>query len=248
VVTRLTRETPRLTWLLAVAAVGAQPALGQTLQRPDPIPVARIAESPAPIAGSRLVIRSGLRTPALRLNSRLQENAPPNLKSEDRALWLSLGSTLLPMGAGALMLAASDDGSSLATVGALLMGSGLYFGPAVGYWYGDAAGRGWKGVGIRFGTGLLTSLGVLAICGGDGGDNCNIFDSSDDASVAAASILMLAGLGVMAFSAVYDIAKVKSHVRKANDEKRRHVPQLSLFPVVSPANGGTAGLAGRVRF
>ena len=64
-VTRLTRETPRLTWLLAVAALVAQPAFGQTLQRPDPIPVARMAESPAPIAGSRLVIRSGLRTPAV---------------------------------------------------------------------------------------------------------------------------------------------------------------------------------------
>ena len=247
-VTRLTRETPRLTWLLAVAALVAQPAFGQTLQRPDPIPVARMAESPAPIAGSRLVIRSGLRTPALRLNSRLQEIVPPNLKSEDKALWLSLGSTLLPMGAGALMVAASDDGTSLETVGALLIGSGFNFGPAVGYWYGGAAGRGWKGVGIRLGTGLLTSLGVLAICGGTGGENCNVFDSDNGDSVAAASIVMLAGLGVMAFSAVYDIAKVKSHVRKANDEKRRQAPQLSLVPVVSPANGGTAGLAGRVRF
>jgi hypothetical protein len=228
---RVIRETSRLTCLVAVAATMAPSANGQ-----------------APAADSRLVIRSGLHTPAPHFRSPPQEVPTPILKSEDTALWLSLGSTLLPMGAGALMLAASDDGTALGTAGALLMGSGLYFGPAIGYWYGDASGRGWKGVGIRFGTGLLTGLGVLAICGGNGGENCDVFDSSDDASVAAASILMLAGIGVMAFSAVYDIAKVKSHVRKANDQKRGHAAQLSVVPVVSPANGGTAGLVASVRF
>lgn len=228
---RMIRETFPLTCLVAIAAILAPTANGQ-----------------APAVDSRLVIRSGLHTPAPHFRTPPQEVPTPNLKSEGKALWLSLGSTLLPMGAGALMLAASDDGTALGTAGALLMGSGLYFGPAVGYWYGDASGRGWKGVGIRFGTGLLTGLGVLAICGGDGGDNCNMFDSSDDASVAAASILMLAGIGVMAFSAVYDIAKVKSHVRESNDEKRRHAARLSVVPVVSPANGGTAGLVASVKF
>jgi len=228
---RMIRETSRLTCLVAVAATMAPSANGQ-----------------APAADSRLVIRSGLHTAAPHFRTSPQEVPTPILKSEDTALWLSLGSTLLPMGAGALMLAASDDGTALGTAGALLMGSGLFFGPAVGYWYGGAAGRGWKGVGIRFGTGFVASLGVLAICGGNGGENCNFFDSKNDDTVAAASILMLAGLGVMAFSAVYDIAKVKSHVRKANDEKRRQAAQVAVVPVVSPANGGTAGLVVSIRF
>ena len=228
---RMIRETSRLTCLFALAATMAPAANGQV-----------------PAAASQLVIRSGLHTPAPNFRISPPDIRTPILKSEDTALWLSLGSTLLPMGAGALMLAASDEDGTLGTVGALLTGSGLYFGPAVGYWYGGAAGRGWKGVGIRFGTGLVASLGVLAICGGNGGENCNFFDSKNDDTVAAASLLMLAGLGVMAFSAVYDIAKVKSHVREANDEKRRHAAQIAVAPVVSPANGGTAGLVASIRF
>jgi len=245
---RTIRETSRLTFLVAVAATIAPSAYGQSPQRPSPIPVARMAASPAPAAGSQLVIRSGIHSSAQRYSSLPQQMATPDLKSEDTALWLSLSSTLLPVAAGAAMLAVSDDGSSLGTVGALLFGTGLYFGPAVGYWYGGAGGRGWKSVGIRFGTGFLTSLGVLAICGGNDGENCNFFDSGDEGAVAAASILALAGMGAIAFSAVYDIAKVKSHVRIANDKKRSESPRLSVVPVVSPANGGSAGLVASISF
>ena len=144
------------------------------------------------------------------------------------------------------MIAASDDGTSLGTAGAILVSSGVYFGPAVGYWYGGASGRGWMGTGIRVGTGLAAGLAIVAICGDD---NCGIWDDGDEGAVVAASLLALAATGVILGSAIYDLAKVKSHVRKANEEQLRDSgASLLVLPVVSPANGGTAGLVAEVRF
>ena len=235
--------------LLAVSFLVPATTSGQAPQQPDQIPTVRLAASAVPAEASRLMIRSGLRTDVQITFSPTQETAAPNVKSEDTALWLSLGSTLLPLAAGGVMIAASDAEGSLSTAGALLVSSGIYFGPAVGYWYGGASGRGWKGVGIRFGTGILAGLGVLAICGGNDGENCDFFESGNEGSVAAASVVMLAGMGVIAFSAIYDLARVKSHVRKANEDKLRDSgASLSVLPVVSPANGGTAGLVAQVRF
>lgn len=175
----------------------------------------------------------------------IQELPAPDLKSEDTALWLSLGSTLLPVAAGAVMIAASDDDSSLNTVGALLASSGLYFGPAVGYWYGGASGRAWKGVGIRLGTGIVAGLAITMICTSG---NCDILDD-DSGAMAGASLVALAATGVILGSAIYDLAKVKSHVRRANEAKLRDSgASLSVLPVVSPTNGGTAGLVAQVRF
>jgi len=192
------------------------------------------------------MIRSGLRTDVQITFAPTQETMAPDLKSEDTALWLSLGSTLLPLAAGGVMIAVSDAEGSLNTAGALLVSTGLYFGPAVGYWYGGASGRGWMGTGIRVGTGLAAGLAIVAICGDD---NCGIWDDGDEGAVAAASLLALAATGVILGSAIYDLAKVKSHVRKANEDKLRDSgASLSVLPVVSPANGGTAGLVAQVKF
>ena len=60
---------------------------------------------------------------------------------------------------------------------------------------------------------------------------------------------MLAGMGVIAFSAIYDMAKVKSHVRRANAAKLQKAGiKVSLVPIVSPSDGGTAGLVAQLRF
>jgi len=178
----------------------------------------------------------------------LQESAP-GLKSESTALTLSLVSTLVPPGAGIALMASEDAGGygndATAEIGAIVAGSALYFGPAIGYWYGGASGRGWKGVGLRFGVGAATTLGALAICGGE---RCGIW-GDDDGAATGAALLVLAGGGFILGSAIYDIAKVKSHVREANDEKlRRSGVELSLAPTLSPAGGGTAGVVGRIRF
>lgn len=174
--------------------------------------------------------------------------ASADLKSESTALTLSLASTLAPLALGIALIAADGDdydSGSTGEIGAVLAGSALYFGPAVGYWYGGAAGRGWKGVGIRFAVGAATTLGALAICGGD---RCSIW-GDDDGATAGAGLLLLAGGGFILGSAIYDIAKVKSHVRKANEEKlQRSGVELSLAPTLSPAGGGTVGIVGRIRF
>ena len=201
------------------------------------------------LAGSLLavsfLIPTTMRGQAPQQPGQIQETAAPNLKSEDTALWLSLGSTLLPVAAGAVMIAASDSEGSLGTAGAILASSGIYFGPAVGYWYGGASGRGWMGTGIRVGTGLVAGLAIVAICGDD---NCDIWDD-DGGATAGASLVALAATGVILGSAIYDLAKVKSHVRKANEAKLRDSgASLSVLPIVSPANGGTAGLVAQVRF
>ena len=236
--------------LLAVSFLIPATMRGQAPQQPSPIPVARLAASPtfaaaSEFSGSRLMLRTGLRTKQQVQDVPIQELPAPNLKSEDTALWLSLGSTLLPVAAGAVMIAASDSEGSLSTAGAILVSSGVYFGPAVGYWYGGASGRGWMGTGIRVGTGLVAGLAIVAICGDD---NCGIWDD-DGGATAGASLVALAATGVILGSAIYDLAKVKSHVRKANEAKLRDSgASLSVLPVVSPANGGTAGLVAQVRF
>jgi hypothetical protein len=234
--------------LLAVSFLVPAATRGQVPQEPGQNLTVRLAASPVQAEASRPMIRSGLRTDAQITFTPTQETMAPNLKSEDTALWLSLGSTLLPLAAGGVMIAASDAEGSLSTAGALLVSSGLYFGPAVGYWYGGASGRGWKGVGIRLGTGIAAGLAITLICGDN---NCNgsVFDDDDVRSATAASLVALAATGVILGSAIYDLARVKSHVRKANEQKLRDSgASLSVLPVVSPANGGTAGLVAQVRF
>jgi len=210
------------------------------------VPIGALAQAPARVDLGPAGVPTG---PGVEAFRRGRQESVPGLKSESTALTLSLVSTLIPLGAG-IALMASEDGSSYgndatAEIGAILAGSALYFGPAVGYWYGGASGRGWKGVGIRFGVGAATTLGALAICGGD---RCGIFED-DDGATAGAGLLVLAGGGFILGSAIYDIVKVKSHVRTANEEKlRRSGVELSLAPTLSPAHGGTAGIVGRLRF
>ena len=83
------------------------------------------------LAGSLLAVSflvpATMRGQAPQQPGQIQEIPAPNLKSEDTALWLSLGSTLLPVAAGAVMIAASDSEGSLSTAGAILVSSGVYF-------------------------------------------------------------------------------------------------------------------------
>lgn len=177
----------------------------------------------------------------------LQELDRPALKSEKTALTLSLATTVLPVALGGVMMALGDAESGVSTAGSLIAGLGLYLGPATGYWYGGASGRGWKGFGIRFGTALAAGVALYAICVG-GDSDCSIA-VEDEGTTAAAGVVALAATGVILFSAIWDIAKVKSHVRKANDEKlAEHGARLSVIPVLNPLDGGSAGLVASIRF
>ncbi len=159
-------------------------------------------------------------------------------KSEGTASLLSFTATLLPIGLGVAMVASDDQSGA----GTLLIGTGLYLGPAAGYWYGGASRRGWKRVGIRFG---ITGAAILAIGGICSGDNCNM---DDGAALGAAMIVALGASVAIVSSAIYDIANVHRHVRNYNQGLPRRRARLSLAPIASPAHGGTFGVVGQVRF
>jgi hypothetical protein len=164
------------------------------------------------------------------------------LKSESAATWLAFGGTVVPIALGALMGSFSDAGSE---VGGLLIATGIYFGPVAGYAYAGNAGDGFRGTGIRAGIGLATVGLMYAICSGGG---CDIFSQNDDAMTAAA-IVGLAGVGLMMYSLIHDIAGVDDPVRRHNAEmrSRQEASRLTLAPILSPANQGTVGVAGRLR-
>ncbi|MGB5301661.1 MAG: hypothetical protein WBO43_10670 [Gemmatimonadota bacterium] len=164
------------------------------------------------------------------------------MKSEGTATLLSFAGTAIPTTLG-LVLANSGDGGGSAA-GLLLFSYGMYFGPATGYWYAGASGAGWEGVGTRVGITLAGTLAMAAVCSGG---RCDIF--GDDSAMAAAGVVGLLTLAATAYSMIHDIAGADNHVRRHNAEivARQQAPRLTIAPVLSPADGGTVGVFGRLR-
>ena len=117
-------------------------------------------------------------------------------------------------------------------------------GPAAGYWTGGAAGRGWKGIGLR---GILLGATAAAVYGICTIDECNIFDDNDDATTVALTVTLL-GAGAIAAAMIIDIVEAPDHVRRANEARRAESLTLSLTPIILPADGGTVGFSGALRF
>jgi len=164
------------------------------------------------------------------------------LKSESTATLLSFAGTAVPITLG-LVLANSGDGGG-ALPGLLLFTYGMYFGPATGYWYAGASGAAWEGVGTRVGITLVGTLAMAAVCSGGG---CEIF--GDDSAMALAGVVGLVTLAATAYSMIRDISGVDGQVRRHNNEitAGRESPRLTIAPVLSPADGGTVGVFGRLR-
>lgn len=80
-------------------------------------------------------------------------------KSGKRALMLSVGATLIPVGLGTI--AAIGNRESLA---AGLISSGLLIGPSVGHFYVGRAGRGLTTIGIRFALGTVGAVSSRQWC------------------------------------------------------------------------------------
>lgn len=165
------------------------------------------------------------------------------MKSESTATLLSFAGTAIPITLG-MVLSSSEGGNS--TAGLLLFTYGMYFGPATGYWYAGASGAAWKGVGTRVGITLAGSLAMTAICSGGG---CDLF--GDDDAMAAAGVVGLVTLAATAYSMIRDIAGADNQVRNYNAElaasQQQESPRLTIAPVLSPADGGTVGVFGRLR-
>ncbi len=153
------------------------------------------------------------------------QNAP-KLKSEKTAFALSLFGTLLPTVSGF----ASLYGNTGDVTPFIIFGSGLVFGPSLGYFYGGRVGRGITGIGIRAGLAAATVVAAdeAGKSGGWGG-------------AIAASI----GSGVVFVAGVVDIASVPGAVRKHN----RLMQEKAL--VVTPAyfaQHGAPGVKVQIQF
>lgn len=156
--------------------------------------------------------------------------------SPGQAFTVSLLATAAPIATGLLQ---NEDGLRYG-----LIGAGVFFGPAAGYWTEGASGRGWKGIGFRGIVLGATAASVYAICNID---RCDIFDDNDDATVVALVVTLVGGAVILG-STVIDIAEVPAHVRAGNEARRAGGVTLSLAPVILPTDGGTLGFRGSLRF
>jgi len=157
-----------------------------------------------------------------------EDNQVIQLKSETTALQYSLYGTLFPVG----ISLASKSGYELAIAGVLV-------GPSLGYFYGGKADRGMKGILIRTGTVALTwVIGGIAAQSAGGGFS----------GLEAAIKVCAVGAGVVLIEAIYDIATVKSTVRKHNEELRqKNQTSVTLLPKYF-ADSGAGGLELRITF
>jgi len=152
------------------------------------------------------------------------------LPSEGTALALSAGTTLGLVGLGAIDLHGSANAQS-----SLLVFTGLYLGPAVGYWY--AGSSRWK-------SGLvIRSVGL-----GIGAAGFALWSSSDllgsnSVKGDSGALLMFAGAIVIAADAIHDCAKVASVVREENEARSR----VQVLPMIAP-DGRHVGLGARITF
>jgi len=88
-------------------------------------------------------------------------------KSPATATWWSLGSTLIPTGAGFILMEAGgwNDNMTTLTTGLIAISGGWIFGPSAGHWYAEQSSRAWKTALIRavaFGVGFFSGLIVAS--------------------------------------------------------------------------------------
>ncbi|HUO51293.1 MAG TPA: hypothetical protein VMT93_02140 [Gemmatimonadaceae bacterium] len=123
------------------------------------------------------------------------------LPSPSTATWLSVGLTVGPALAGAVI--ASNNAGNAA--GSALFLGGAILGPAAGFWYGGVGGKAWPGILIRTGGLVLMTIGAEG-CLGDaiGGRSCS---TNSNGALIGGTVLLLG-------SAIYDMATVGKKVRE----------------------------------
>lgn len=153
-------------------------------------------------------------------------------RSEATALRYSLFGTVTPVATGFAVRGGS---------GIQLIATGVLIGPSLGYFYGGCTVRGIKGIGIRVGLVALTAVAADAAARSSSGGSSGSFLEGVGAVLGVA----LVGSCVITIHAVYDIAKVKSKVRKHNEKLRAR--SLGIVPTYSP-NSDAPGLALQLTF
>jgi hypothetical protein len=185
------------------------------------------------------LLAAGLIVASLALPIRAQESqesrdkAPPpvKLKSEKRAMTLSVVGTLVPLAVSASYLL--TDGSSYAHANVAAVGLLVVpLGPSLGYFYTGATGRALLGFGVRL-------AGLAGMVGGSYGlDN-------GDANQDLMKAFIVAGAGVTLASTIIDLAGLKKAVWRHNLKVQNL--QMAVAPLVSPRTKGY-GLQVQINF
>ena len=190
------------------------------------------AISPAPANAAPLFVAAvSIATPAESLESRaairesLRPHVQPLMSPARAALW-SVAGTVAPTAVGAAFISNHHY-----SAGAIAIGSGLLFGPAVGYIGAGLHERGSHGVLLRLGI-TAVSFGVAA---GSVGTTGTLED------IAGPAIALAGGAAALTIAAIADCALVPHEVGRASRLS------VAVAPMVVPSNGSPAiGLA--VRF
>ncbi len=164
------------------------------------------------------------------------------LKSPGGAQAMSALSTIGPVACG--LLSATQGEDNYGTPEVVLILTGVTVGPSVGYFYGGKTARGFTGIGVRVGIGALTAIAAAGAAANAAKDD----QGFGFPELEAAMSVGIVGAGVIAISAIYDIAAVRSAVEKRNSELiRRSQTSVRMFPKYF-ADSGAAGLSLNITF
>jgi hypothetical protein len=153
-----------------------------------------------------------------------------NLPSERKAASWSMATTLIPIAAGVVIWKCQKRAHIVEynshglltrdfyqdpdrTLPAVIIASGVIFGPSAGYFYGGCGGRGLGGILFRVGTGAATLIAARAAARASASDE--FFDYSE---IYAGLTVGAIGAGIIVFHAMYDLTNVKKVVRKHNEK------------------------------
>jgi hypothetical protein len=151
-------------------------------------------------------------------------------RSPAAALWMSVGSTLVPAALGGGLLATHSGDAKIA--GWTILGAGLVFGPSVGQFYSG-----------RWGKGLLFALGRGAAAGVMAGGIVMFLEGDHGGSTTGGTVVMI--LGGIAGTAliVWGIADSYKSAKQYNEEHAKKSITLSPFVMPSSGRDGEKGMA-----
>lgn len=165
-----------------------------------------------------------------------------HLKSPGEAQAISALSTIGPVACG--LLSATQGEDNYGTPEVVLILSGITVGPSTGYFYGGKTARGFTGIGVRVGIGAVTAMAAAGAAANAAKDNQGFGFPELEAAMSVGVV----GAGIIAISAIYDIAAVRSAVEKRNSELiNRSQTSVKMFPKYF-ADSGAGGLQLTVSF
>lgn len=155
-------------------------------------------------------------------------------RDPDKALLLSATQTVFPFAISTFLINGKGGNESL---GYLLASYGLLVGPSTGYMYGRNSNQ-------AFGGFMLRALGGIVVTAGGIVFNDNLFSSSRSKGLLGIG-LMITGGGIITYSIIADIVRVKSAVMERNAfYATKNV--ITMVPIYAGSEDGY-GFALRVR-